>query len=102
MAELGLQRSRRTARTRFVLAGASVLAALCVLAAACAANPETSCAATAPMLTDSCGHSFWLQLENSGKWNDAELDQLRALTVEDFEVVDSSHLMVDPGTFAIR
>lgn len=54
------------------------------------------------VLTDTCGHPFVLFGENSDQWDDAQMDQLRTLTAEDFEVVDSSGMIVDPATFEIR
>ncbi len=54
------------------------------------------------VLTDSCGHSFSLLAENSTEWPDDHLKELRNLRASDFEVVDSSLMMVSPESFRIR
>jgi len=54
------------------------------------------------VLTDTCGHSFSLLTENSTEWPDDDLKELRNLNASDFEVVDSSLMMVDQGSFRIR
>lgn len=54
------------------------------------------------VLTDTCGHPFSLLTENSTEWPIDHLKDLRNLSASDFEVVDSSPMMADPGSFRIR
>lgn len=54
------------------------------------------------VLTDTCGHDFYLQAENSAAWDDADLKALRSLSASDFEVVDTTSMRVHPKSFAIR
>lgn len=52
-------------------------------------------------LTDTCGHQIRPMFENSDHWND-EPKQLRVLTADDFEAVDTSSLMKSEDSFAVR
>lgn len=54
------------------------------------------------VLTDTCGHRFHLMAENSGEWNNADMDSIEALDMSDFEVVDASGLAADGTSFRIR
>jgi hypothetical protein len=54
------------------------------------------------ILTDTCGQRLGLLGENSDRWVDTELDQVRALTAADFEVVDAAPMMRSEESFAIR
>jgi hypothetical protein len=54
------------------------------------------------ILTDTCSHPFFLMAENSAAWNDDDLAAIRSLTADDFEVVDTTPMQSDPGSFRIR
>lgn len=54
------------------------------------------------ILTDTCSHPFYLMAENSGEWNDDDLQALRELTTSDFEVVDTAPMQVSASSFRIR
>jgi hypothetical protein len=54
------------------------------------------------ILTDTCGQRLGILAENSDRWIDTELDQIRALTAADFEVVDATPMMRSEESFAIR
>lgn len=56
------------------------------------------------VLIDTCGHRFFLHGENSGEWDDADLQQLRTLNAADFEVVDPTPMRAngDMDSLAIR
>jgi hypothetical protein len=53
------------------------------------------------VLTDTCGHRFYLMAENSDRWNDSETQQLRSLTPRDFEVVDTTPMRQSDTSFRI-
>jgi hypothetical protein len=54
------------------------------------------------VLTDTCGHRFHLMGENSDRWNDTETKQLRSLSPEHFEVVDTTPMKVSDSSFRIN
>jgi hypothetical protein len=54
------------------------------------------------ILTDTCAHSFRLMAENSGEWNDADMQQLSRLDTADFEVVDASAMRADSTSYRVR
>lgn len=54
------------------------------------------------ILTDSCPHDFYLLGENTSMWTSTDIETLSTLSPTDFEAVDSSQMMIDPSSFAIR
>ena len=54
------------------------------------------------VLTDTCAHPFHLMAENSSGWNDSDLQALRTLNANDFEVVDSASMRADTTSLRIR
>ena len=54
------------------------------------------------ILTDTCSHPFHLMAENSGEWNDDDLQALRSLSADDFEVVDTRAMQAAAGSHRIR
>lgn len=53
------------------------------------------------VLTDTCGHQFRIQSENSSRWS-TEVEQLEKLTARDFEFVDVTQLRQSTTSFAVR
>ena len=54
------------------------------------------------VLTDTCSQGMHLTGENSSGWNATDLAQLKQLTANDFEIVDTTSLKVSDDSFAIR
>lgn len=56
------------------------------------------------VLTDTCAHRFHLFGENSADWDDADLQMLRRLSANDFEVIDPTPMRMndDRNSLAIR
>ncbi len=54
------------------------------------------------VLTDSCSQKMHLTGENSSGWNSTAMNQLKTLTADDFEIVDTTSLKVSDSSFAIR
>ncbi len=54
------------------------------------------------VLTDTCSQGMHLTGENSSGWKSTDLAQLKQLTANDFEIVDTTSLKVSDDSFAIR
>lgn len=54
------------------------------------------------ILTDTCAHDLSMLGENSDRWVNSEMDQLRTLRASDFEAVDVSPMKVADDSFRIN